>query len=101
MQGNFDIKNLTNLNLPRSDQLQVDETLDFISTSKIYYGKTDLIWLGVLVTRMTTSVTSMAPFAFVTKNFVMAALADAITTAGTLSHSGPRGSDKVVGDEQR
>ena len=50
---------------------------------------------------MTTSVTSMAPFAFVTKNFVMAALADAIATAGTLSHSGPHGSDKVADDEQR
>ena len=45
MQGNFDIKNLTNLNLPRFDQLRVDETLDFISTSKIYYGKTGLTWL--------------------------------------------------------
>ena len=101
MQGNFDIKNLTNLNLPRFDQLQVDKTLDFISISKIYYGKVGLVWLGILATRMTTSVTSMAPFAFVTKNFVMAALADAIATAGTLSHSGPRGSDKVVDDEQR
>ena len=29
-QGNFDIKNLTNLHLPRFDELKVDETLDFI-----------------------------------------------------------------------
>ena len=28
-QGNFDIKNLTKLHLPRFDELNIDETLDF------------------------------------------------------------------------
>ena len=35
-QGNFDIKKLTNLHLPRFDELKVDELLDFINTSNIY-----------------------------------------------------------------
>ena len=33
MQGNFDVKNLTNLYLPRFDELKVDETLDFKGAS--------------------------------------------------------------------
>ena len=94
------LKNLTNLHLPRFDEFKVDETLDFISASKIYFGETGLTWLGVLAACMTTSVVSTAPFAFVTKGFVTAVLADAIASVGTLSHSGPRGSDKVADDEQ-
>ena len=89
-----------NLHLPRFDKLKVDKTLDFISTSKTYFGKIGLMWLGVLAARMMTSVASTAPFAFVTKDFVMAALADAIALIDTLSHSGPRGSDKVTDDKQ-
>ena len=78
-------KNLTNLHLPRLDKLKVNKTLNFISTSKIYFGETGLMWLGILVARMMTSVGSMAAFAFVTKDFVTAALADAIASVGTLS----------------
>ena len=43
MQGNFNVKKLTNLNLPRFDESKVDETLDFISASKIHHVYT-VIW---------------------------------------------------------
>ena len=85
--------------MPRFDKLKVDETPNYYKRLQIYFGETGLKWLGVLATRM-TSVASTAPFAFVTKDFVTAALTDAIALVGTLSHSGPHGSDKVTDDEQ-
>ena len=86
------------MHLPRFDKLKVDETPDYYKHLHIYFGEIGLAWLGILATSM-TSVANTAPFAFVTKDFITAALANTIASVGTLSHSGPRGSDKVTDDE--